>query len=93
MAGFYNRCRAKRNLNQTFVVFILICSCFPCLNVCVCVHMFEVRSCRWCEVAADGFLNLTAFLLCKSALYETHTCLGARLCATVSVFCAHFGLI
>lgn len=55
--------------------------------------MFEVRSCRWCEVAADGFLNLTAFLLCKSAFYETHTCLCVLLCVTVSVFCARFGLI
>lgn len=47
---------------------------------------FEVRSCRWCEVAADGFLNLTAFLLCKSPFYETHTCLCVSVCDCVHVF-------
>lgn len=38
MAGFSQRCRAKRNLNWTAVVCILICSCFTCLNVCLCVR-------------------------------------------------------
>lgn len=89
MAGFYKRCRGKRNQNQTVVVFILICSCFTCLNVCACACtcVFEVRSCRWCEVAADGFLNLTAFLLCKSAFYETHLFVCTPVWDCVCVLC------
>ena len=54
------------------------------------VFVFEVRSCRWCEVAADGFLNLTAFLLCKSPFYETHTCLCVSVCDCVRVFLCSF---
>lgn len=77
------------------VVAASVCVCVyvpvharTCVCLCACstsVFVFEVRSCRWCEVAADGFLNLTAFLLCKSAfLWDTHLFVCVCACVRVS---------